>query len=170
MSDPNVGAGTWSSLLDARSLLSVRVPDGWSLVVLEPAGFRLVSPPEEGAEGFRSTISFQRHGEARLSIAALEAAVEISGLDLAAGPNDVTFRREERFLLSSMCPVFARWFERTDPATGRRMIHLQATIAAWDFYAVDAVTTGSPAPERLAQFERILGSTRILPEPDDLVD
>ena len=170
MSDATAGSGTWSSLFDARSLLSVRVPDGWSLVVLEPAGFRLSSPPDDGAEGFRSTISFRRDGEARLSVASLEDVAEVSGLDLAAGPNDVTFLREERFLLSSMCPVFARWFERTDPDTGRRFLHLQATIADWHFFAVDAVTIGPQAPERLAQFERILASTRILPEPDDLVD
>jgi hypothetical protein len=148
------------SLFDERTMLSIRVPDGWTIDVVEPATLRF-TPPGDRAAG--ATMTVQRGSWHKGNVDKLERLIADSAAELERRSQDYRLEREERFLSSSLSLTYVRWYQRRDE-DGKLVSHLQALVGDESLYLVNASATEREAPTSLPEFEAILRSIRVIPE------
>jgi hypothetical protein len=158
VSDP-----AWASVTNADLLLSVEVPVGWDIDVVDDVRFRVYAERPD-ADGYRASVGFVL-GEPE------EPGPEWFARFCAAVPNELARSVEgfqllssERFGLSSGADVFevrARQHAAGAPATSQLLAYIWAN--SYRMYVVDAATLGQHEGRDMPVFDRILRSVRILP-------
>jgi hypothetical protein len=153
----------WASVTNADLLLSIEVPVGWDIDVVDDVRFRVYAERPD-ADGYRASVGFvlgepEEPGPewfARFCAAVPgELARSVDGFELVS---------TERFGLSSGADVFevrARQQAAGTAATSQVLAYIWAN--SYRMYVVDAATLRQHEDRDLPVFDRILHSVRLLP-------
>jgi hypothetical protein len=162
----NATASGWSSLTSADLLISLRVPTGWEVTVLDENRFRVQRPGEDD-DGYRATLSVEAGRpeqpgrewfDSFADAVADQLAREVPGLELLG---------IDRYTLSSQAPVVSVRARRTPgpelavPATSQ----VQAWVwgGSYRLISLGASTLRRHEERDLPVFDTIVRSLRLLP-------
>jgi hypothetical protein len=153
----------WASVTNADLLLSVEVPVGWDIDVVDDLRFRVYAERPD-ADAYRASVGFVL-GEPE------EPGSEWFARFCAAVPETLARSVEafelistERFGLSSGADVFvvrARQHAAGAPATSQVLAYIWAN--SYRMYVMDAATMRAHEDRDFPVFDRILRSLRVLP-------
>ncbi len=154
---------TWTSLVNADLLLSLRVPVGWEVEVFDEARFRIYRDGADAAD-YRASMGFVL-GEPEAP--GPEWFERFSGAvpsELARTAEEYDQIGTERFSLSSGAKVFevrARQHATGAPATSQILSYVWAN--SYRMYVIDASTLREHEQRDFPVFDQILRSIRVLP-------
>jgi hypothetical protein len=158
-----VTATTWASLLNADLLLSVRVPRGWDVQVVDDLRFRVFSDTAD-AGGFRASVGFVLGEPEEAGAAWFDAFCNAVPQQLERSAEKFELIDTRTFALSSSATVFvvhARQHASGAPATSQVLAYIWAN--SYRMYVMDASTLREHEDRDFAVFDTILKSTRVLP-------
>jgi hypothetical protein len=153
----------WASVTNADLLLSVEVPVGWDIDVVDDVRFRAYAERPD-ADGYRASVGFvlgepeepgREWFERFCAAVPDELARSIDGFELLSA---------ERFGLSSGADVFeVRARQQAVGAAGTSQVLAYVWANSYRMYVVDAATLRQHEDRDLPVFDRILRSVRLLP-------
>jgi len=150
--------------------LSLRVPEDWSGQEVSPSEFRIISSPAPTSDSYRSTLSYQLGRPEGEGDEWLDAVFAQSGEEMRATYPAFQLIKEERFLLSSLAPVFLRHYHWQDDETGLAFAQLLALIMPNNtaLYLINAATLLALEAQYLPIQIAIIRSTRIISSRSDI--
>lgn len=154
---------TWTSLVNADLLVSLRVPLGWDVQVVDELRFRVFRDPGD-EDGYRASIGFLLGEPEEAGPAWFEAFCRAVPDQLAGSAEQFELIDTDTFSLSSGAKVFtvhARQHASGAPATSQLLAYIWAN--SYRMYVVDASTLRAHEDRDLPVFDTVLHSTRLLP-------
>ncbi|MEO9139109.1 MAG: hypothetical protein ABI345_08585 [Jatrophihabitans sp.] len=154
---------TWASVANADLLVSVRVPLGWDVQVVDELRFRVFSDSVD-AGGYRASVGFLLGEPEEAGAAWFEAFCRAVPGELAGSGEQFELIDSESFSLSSGAKVFlvrARQHVSGAPATSQLLAYIWAN--SYRMYVVDASTLREHEKRDFPVFDALLPSTPVLP-------
>lgn len=154
---------SWTSLANADLLLSLRVPLGWEVQVVDELRFR-VYRDDADADSYRASVGFVLGEPEEAGPEWFELFCRAVPAELASSAQEYELIDTERFALSTGAQVFAvraRQHATGAPATSQLLAYLWAN--SYRMYVVDASTLRQHEQRDFPLFEQILRSIRVLP-------
>lgn len=144
--------------------LSVLVPEHWEAEELAPNQVRFYGLEQAQLAHYRPTLSIAVGEPEGYGTEWFNAFCEQAEERLRNSYTGFALRRSERYMLTSLVPVNAIWFD-WEPEPELRMTQLQALIpvGATRLYLINAATRSECAETFLPAFDAIVRSLRVLP-------
>ncbi len=153
----------WTSLANADLLLSLRVPVGWDVQVVDEIRFRVFRDPADAGD-YRASIGFVLGEPEDAGPAWFAQFCRAVPAELARTAAEFELVDTETFELSSGAQVFAvhaRQHAPGAPATSQLLAYVWAN--SYRMYVVDAATLREHEDRDRPVFDAILRSIRVLP-------
>jgi hypothetical protein len=153
----------WTSLASADLLLSLRVPLGWDVQVVDDFRFRIYSDTTDAGD-YRATVGFALGEPEEPGSEWFDAFCDGVPDELARTAEQFELLGTETFRLSSGATVFvvrARQHATGAPPTSQLLAYVWAN--SYRMYVIDASTLRAHEDRDFPVFDTILRSLRVLP-------
>jgi hypothetical protein len=158
-----VSTTEWTSLANADLLLSMRVPLGWDVHVIDELRFRIFRNTADSGD-YRASVGFVLGEPEEAGAEWFAAFCRAIPTELAASAEQFELIDTSEFGLSSGAKVFAlraRQHAAGAPATSQLLAYIWAN--SYRMYVVDGATLREHEHRDLPVFDQILRSIRVLP-------
>jgi hypothetical protein len=153
----------WASLANADLLLSLRVPVGWDVRVIDELRFRIFRDPADAGD-YRASVGFVLGEPEHPGRDWFEAFCRAVPDELADSAEEFELINTQQFDLSSGAKVFAvhaRQHAKGAPATSQLLAYIWAN--SYRMYVMDGATLREHEDRDRPVFDQILRSIRVLP-------
>lgn len=152
------------SYFNKQIRISILAPETWTGQMVGEVQFRLFGPAEPDFDDYRPTMSYLLGRPEGYGEAWFEQIIKQSGQEMQRDYYEFRLVDERRFSLSSLAPVYVRWFKWRDQDTNLAFSQLQSLILAGrgSLYLINAATLEPLERKYMSVFETILKSTRII--------
>ncbi|MEO6886489.1 MAG: hypothetical protein ABI232_09425 [Jatrophihabitantaceae bacterium] len=153
----------WTSLVNADLLLSLRVPLGWEVQVVDELRFRVFRDPADAGD-YQASVGFVLGEPEEPGADWFRRFCRAVPDELASSAEEYELIDTEEFVLSTGAKVFAvraRQHATGAPATSQSLAYVWAN--SYRMYVVDASTLREHERRDFPLFDQILRSIRVLP-------